>query len=86
MDDALGNALVVEMCDLLAQVEVLEKRWTPSTGFERVIGVGNPQALRSGQVFSGLSAGVEIRRLPVGFARRTRGSGRGLVGIAARRH
>ena len=40
--DALGDALMVEVGDLLPQVEILEKRRTPVAGLERVVGVGQP--------------------------------------------
>ena len=58
--DALGDALVVEVGDLLAQVEVLEKGRSAIAGLERVVGVGEPHALRSGQELSGLGARIEI--------------------------
>lgn len=38
---ALGNALVIEMGDLLAEDEVLEQRGPPKTGLERVLVVGD---------------------------------------------
>ena len=45
--DTLGDALVVEMSDLLPQVEVLEQRRAPA-GLQRVVGIGDPQTLRGG--------------------------------------
>ena len=43
--DALGDALVVEVEDLLAEVEVLEQRRTPLAGPQRVLVVGDRDAL-----------------------------------------
>ena len=45
VDHALGNALVVEVGDLLAQDEVLEERRAPSARLERVLVVIDPGAL-----------------------------------------
>jgi len=42
MDDALGNALVIEMEDFLAQHEILEQRRAPLAGAERILIVGDP--------------------------------------------
>ena len=42
--DPLGDALVVEVGDLLPQVEVLQQG-RPVTGLERVVGVGRPCAV-----------------------------------------
>ena len=47
--DALGDALMVEVGDLLAEVEVLQQRRAADAGLERVVGVGQPQTLRGGQ-------------------------------------
>jgi hypothetical protein len=44
--DALGDALVVEMADLLPQVEVLESDRAARAGLERVVGVRDPDTLR----------------------------------------
>ena len=49
VDDALGNALVVEVRDLLAQDEVFEQRRTAQPGLERVLVVGDRHALIGGQ-------------------------------------
>ena len=49
VDDALGDALVVEVGDLLAEVEVLQQGRPALAGLQRVIGVGQPQALRGGE-------------------------------------
>ena len=54
--DALRDALVVEVGDLLPQVEVLQQRRTACAGLQRVVGVGQPQALRGGQIVAGLGA------------------------------
>ena len=45
MHDALGNALVIEVRDLLAQDEVLEQRRAAQPGLERVLVVGDRHAL-----------------------------------------
>ena len=47
--DALGNALVVEVGDLLAEDEVFEKRRAASARLERVLVVVDPRALVGGQ-------------------------------------
>ena len=49
MDDALGNALVVEVGDLLAEDEVLEQRRPARAGAQRVLVVGDRRALVGGQ-------------------------------------
>ena len=50
MDDALGNPLVIEMGDLLAEDEVLEQRRPAQAGFERVLIVADRHALIGGQL------------------------------------
>jgi len=47
MDDALGNAFVVEVEDLLAQDEVLKERRAPQPGLESfvVVSTGCPAAV-----------------------------------------
>ena len=50
MDDALGDALVVEVRDLLAQVVVLEQRRPALTGLQRVLGVAEPDPLGGGEL------------------------------------
>ena len=47
--DALGNALVVEVRDLLAEDEVFEERRSAKPGLERVLVVGNRDALIGGE-------------------------------------
>ena len=49
MDDALGNALVVEVEDLLAEVEVFEQRRPARADAQRVLVVGDRDALLRGQ-------------------------------------
>ena len=56
--DPLRDPLVVEVGDLLAQVEVLQQRRAALAGLQRVVGVGQPQPLRGGQVLARLGAGV----------------------------
>jgi hypothetical protein len=43
--DALGDALVIEVGDLLTEMEVLHEGWPALAGLQRMIGVGQPQAL-----------------------------------------
>ena len=45
MHDALGNALVIEVRDLLAQDEVFEQRRPAQARLERVLVVGDRHAL-----------------------------------------
>src|SRR6185503_12413073 len=45
VDDAFGNALVVEMRDLFAEDEVLKQRRTTKTGLERALIVADRHAL-----------------------------------------
>ncbi len=45
MDDALRNALMVEVEDLVAQHKVFEQRWPTRAGFQRVLVVGDRRAL-----------------------------------------
>ena len=49
--DALGNALVVEVGDLLTEVEVFHERRAALASLERIVGVGNAHALIGGQKF-----------------------------------
>jgi hypothetical protein len=66
--DAFGDALVIEVEDLLAQREVFEQRRPPGAGSQRVLIVGNDDALLRGKLFdvatrdlmqfAGFSAGV----------------------------
>ena len=58
MHDALGDALVVEVRDLLAQDEVLEQRRAAQPGLQRVLVVGDRHALVGRQR---LAAAVDAR-------------------------
>ena len=49
MHHALGNALVVEVGDLLAQDEVFQQRWPMRRGAQGVLVVGHGNALLGGQ-------------------------------------
>ena len=49
VDDTLGDALVVEVEDLLPEVEVLEQRRTALAGSQRVLVIGDRHALLGGQ-------------------------------------
>jgi len=73
VDHPLGDALVVEVGDLLAEVEVLHQRRAPLALLQRVVGVIDPQALGRGQPIAGLGprqfGGVAHRiALGAGFA------------------
>ena len=50
VDHPLRDALVIEVRDLLPEVEVLQQRRSARPRLQRVIGVGQAQALRRGQV------------------------------------
>ena len=52
MDDALGNALVIEVRDLLAQEEVFQQRRTADVGLQRVLVVADGDALVGRQVLA----------------------------------
>jgi hypothetical protein len=56
MDYALRYALVVKMGDLLAQNKILQERRPAISSFERILIVGNWNALISGQR---LAAGID---------------------------
>ena len=56
VDHALGDALVVEVRDLLAQVVVLQQHRAALPGLQGVVGVGEAQALRGREVGPGLGA------------------------------
>jgi hypothetical protein len=58
MHDALGNPLVIEVRDLLAQDEVLQQRRPAQSGLERVLVVADGHALVGGQH---LATGVGAR-------------------------
>src|SRR4029077_11648838 len=49
MNDSLGNALVVEMGDLLAQDEILEQRGAARAALERVLIVRDRRTLIGGE-------------------------------------
>ena len=49
MHDALGDALVIEVRDLLAQDEVLEQGGPAQPGLERMLVVGDEHALVGGE-------------------------------------
>ena len=78
---ALRDALVVEVGDLLAQVEVFQQRRAASTRLQRVIGVGQTQTLGRGQKLTGLGTWIGFGALAVRDASRTGWSGSILVGF-----
>ena len=47
--DPLGDALVIEVHDLLAEVEVVHQRGSAPADLQRVVGVREPLTLRGGQ-------------------------------------
>ena len=53
MHDALGNALVVKVRDLLAQHKVFEQHRAAQAQFERILVVGNRHALIGGERAAG---------------------------------
>jgi hypothetical protein len=67
MHHPLGNALVVEVRDLLAQDEIFEQRGPAHTRLERVVVVGNLQALVGAQV-RGMLDGETLELLLLGIA------------------
>ena len=81
MDDALRDALVVEMGDLLAQQEVLEQRRPTRVRLQRILVVGDDDTLirrqqrpSIGRLLMQLAAGAGCARLHdlrrVGFGSR----------------
>ena len=52
VDDALGDALVVEVHHLLAKVEVVHERRPAGAGGQRVVGVRDAHTLRGGEVLA----------------------------------
>jgi hypothetical protein len=50
MDDTLGNALVVEMVELLAEDEIFHQRRTTLARLQRIVVVGDPGAVIGAQV------------------------------------
>ena len=67
MHDPLGNALVVEVRDLLAEDEVLEQGRAAQPGLERVLVVGDRLAeVRRQHLPTGIDA-VALERLVSGF-------------------
>ena len=77
MHDALRNALVVEVRDLLAQDEVFEQRRTAQARLERVLVVGDAHALVGGQGLTGQSTRTRSRGPPPESCRRRSLAGSG---------
>ena len=76
---ALGDALMVEVGDLLPQVVVLQQGRAALPGLQRVVGVAEPQALRRGEERTLLG---QVRRARRRAALRSASAGRpGLVGL-----
>jgi hypothetical protein len=66
MHDALGDALVVEMENLLAENEVFEQRGSTRASFQRILIVANPDALVGRQARVGCLLALRglLMRLP----------------------
>src|SRR5699024_6117994 len=60
MHHTFGDALVVEVHDLLAQVVVLQQHRAARPGLERMISVGQAQSLGSGQSTTGLGTDIGV--------------------------
>jgi len=67
MDNALRYALVIKMRDLFAEVKVLHQRRTAWSGLQRVLVVGNLDALISTHHLAGLDSVEREVRCLVGF-------------------
>jgi hypothetical protein len=57
VDDALGNALVVEVGDLLAEVMILQEDRAAGPGLQRMVRVAKPRPLGGGEVRTLLTVG-----------------------------
>ena len=68
MDDALGDALVVEVRDLLAEDEVLEQRRPAQARLQRVLVVGDRHALVGRQLAARRVDAHAVERPLVGVA------------------
>ena len=82
--DPLGDALVVEVGDLLPQVVVLQQHRSARPGLQRVVGVVQPGTLRRRQVGAALGdrpLGARRSAWPVGLTV----SGPGLVRLGRQR-
>ena len=84
MHDPLGNALVVEMEDLLAEMEVFDEGRAAGADSQRVLVVGDRAALRGGQhrrtVFGNLMQFAAFAALQFLIVNRRVVRGRGLGG------
>jgi hypothetical protein len=63
MDDALRDALVIEVRDLLPEVEVFEQCRTPQPCLQRVVSIGEPYALSRRQELARLCRSLRGGRL-----------------------
>jgi hypothetical protein len=68
MDNPLGYALVIEVGDLFTEVKVLHQGRTAESGFQRVLVVGNLDALVPAHHLAGLDGVEREVRCLVGFA------------------
>src|ERR1043165_7921837 len=71
MDNPLGDAFVVEACDLLSEVEVFEEGRPTQAGFQRIVRMRYRHALVGGELgaWSAFTSKLEV----------------GLLGVASRR-
>ncbi len=83
MDDPLGDPLVVEVSDLLAQVMVLEQHRAACSGLQGVVGVGQTCSLGRRQVGAALPQACLVR--PRGLPGGTDRLGAVLVGLRGKR-
>ena len=67
MNHAFGDALVVEVEDLVAQHEVFKQRWPAPAGFQRILVVGDRRSLLRRQHID--AAPGRLMGLPAGAAR-----------------
>ena len=62
MHRSLRDPFVVEVSDLLSEMKVLEQRRTTRTGLQGVVCIGQPQALRGGEMLAALRVRVGPER------------------------
>jgi len=76
MHDALGNALVVEVEDLLAKMRIFKQRWPARALLERVLVIRHGNAVlcrQCGNIAAGNLACLSTRSLRLGIGHRYRG-------------
>ena len=60
MQDAFGNALMVEVEDLFSKNEVFQQRGTSRTKAETILVVGNARTMVGGEKARGLRVGTDL--------------------------